>query len=247
MQALTEVPATGVTDPPDQHLWICPAQNERGEANVGVITSMFPLVQALGRNHVTVFGDSSMLHRTPVTGRVLSAEIAVERLLFPSHGLCYRPENGSPKRCCGFSFGFLHSLDCTKQGSGTWFTNKGVMVRNIWKLRFLKPSEIWQWVSTCTLTHLSSCLPLTWVWKNPKAASKTPKNHNMSPEIHMLNKFPCWLNNNTSHSTYPKGRWILPKLSMNYHSLSFAGSTETRWILLWAIFHSSAYQSCEHG
>lgn len=31
----------------------------------------------------------------------------------------------------------------TDLGAGTWFTNKGVTVRNIWRLWLLIPSEIW--------------------------------------------------------------------------------------------------------
>lgn len=150
-------------------------------------------------------------------GGVCQQRVSVESLLFQVM-LDYRPENKSPKRCCAFLFGFLHNLGCTELGPGTWFTNKGLTVRSIWKLWFLKLSEIWQFHVMGIYMQIGTdkfFLPLTWVWKNPKTVSKTHKNHNVTWNSHIEQMHMLIKQKNTSHSTYAKGEWVLTNLSMN--------------------------------
>lgn len=130
-------------DCPDQPLWIFPSGNGRGEASSGGTWSVLPLIQALRENKSPHLGAPQAVQSTNDRDGFISRQYQW-RGSFSQATACYRSQNESPKRCCGFSLGFLQILDCTELSSGTWSRYKKVTTRNIWKLCFLKPSEIWQ-------------------------------------------------------------------------------------------------------
>lgn len=197
VQAVSEIPTTQVRDSPDQPLQIFPAQNDRGEVNIGVRQSVFPLVQALCGNQGTAFRDSSMLCRTQLMGRVLSAESIRGEAPFPKSQRITGQRTSLQRDAVLSVLAFCTTWTAQScvQGPDSqtrelqWGTFES---SDFWN--HLKFSSFTSWVSTCTQAHVSSCLHSTWVWKSPKPVSKTHKNHNMSPKIHMLNKFTCWLN-----------------------------------------------------
>lgn len=102
---------------PDQPLCIFPARNGRGEASGGA-TSVFPSVQALGGNKSLCLGTPRAIQNTNYREGFVSRQYQC-RGSFSQATTRYRSQNESPKRCCGFSLGFLRILDCTELSSGT--------------------------------------------------------------------------------------------------------------------------------
>lgn len=150
MQAVSEIPTTQIMYFADQALWIFPAQNDRGEAN---ICDIYKVSFLLSRHWVGTqslcLGNSPCYADHKLWGGLVSREHPWRGSFFQVTQY-YRPENESPARCCGFSFGFLHDLDCTEPGSGIWYMNK----EEHWKA--LVSNAIWNSAGShhgCLLAH----------------------------------------------------------------------------------------------